>query len=241
MNHAKTGVSRRNFLGLAGIAAVAGVSAGLAGCGSGSGSGSGASSQAATTSTAAPAASTASIPSSVSTTAAARPAILVFSRADENYQVGVIEVGNTMKVAQAIEQKTGADLFELVPVEAYPKEYQACCDQAKAEQAQNARPAIADIPDLTDYDLIYLGFPCWWGDLPMPVYTAIEAIDWNGKGIAPFCTHEGSGGDAMFAKLASVCKGATVLEGLAMTGSVAQKEATTVDSNVDKWLEKLGQ
>lgn len=166
--------------------------------------------------------------------------VLVYSRAGENYNVGTIEVGNTMVLAQFVQQKTGADLFELVPAEPYPDNYDACCDQALAEQHAGARPALEALPDLASYSTVYFGFPVWWEDIPMPVYTAIEALDWQGKTIAPFNTHEGSGNAGMFATLADVCAGATVLDGLTMQGGMAQNQRDVAEQRVDEWLEGLG-
>ncbi|MCR4871340.1 MAG: hypothetical protein K5859_08595, partial [Atopobiaceae bacterium] len=87
---------------------------------------------------------------------------------------------------------------------------------------------------------IFFGFPCWWGDLPMPVYTAIEALDWNGKTICPFNTHEGSGEAGMFSTLEAVCEGATVTDGLTVRGQDAQNDREGTQSKVDAWLSELG-
>ena len=92
---------------------------------------------------------------------------------------------------------------------------------------------------MASYDTIFFGFPVWWGDIPMPVYTAIEALDWSGKTIAPFNTHEGSGSAGMFETLARVCAGATVLDGLTVQGSTAQNQRDTAEANVDEWLGSL--
>ena len=165
--------------------------------------------------------------------------VLIFSRAGENYSVGTVEVGNTMVLAKMIAEKTGADLFELERVTAYPTGYDACCDEALAEQHANARPELKALPDLSGYDTIYFGFPCWWGDLPMPVYSAVEALDWNGKTISPFNTHEGSGESGMFSRLKKKCAGATVTAGLTISGSTAQRNRESAEKSVDSWLEKL--
>ena len=165
--------------------------------------------------------------------------VLIFSRAGENYGVGKVEVGNTMVLAQMIAEKTGADLFELERAIAYPTGYDACCDEALAEQHAGARPDLKALPDLAGYDTIYFGFPCWWGDLPMPVYTAVEALDWNGKTISPFNTHEGSGEAGMFSTLRKKCVGATVTGGLTVSGSTAQNNRASAEKSVDSWLGKL--
>ena len=242
-------ITRRTFLKLSGISAL-GAAVGLAGCAQGRNS-SVASSSSATSSPAASAnASTASANASASASASAVSSsqvaagkggslVLVFSRADENYVVGTIEVGNTMVLAQMIAEKTGADLFEIERVTAYPAGYEDCCDEALEEQRAGTRPELKALPDIAGYDTIYFGFPCWWGDLPMPVYTAIEALDWNGKTVSPFNTHEGSGESGMFSTLASKCAGATVTAGLTMSGSTAQNNRSEAESQVDSWLAGL--
>ena len=181
-------------------------------------------------------------PESEPTTAGSPSGMLVlyFSRADENYNVGVIEEGNTAVIAKMIASRTGADLFELVPVEPYPEDYEECCDVALDEKNRGARPELVALPDLSSYSTIFLGFPCWWGDLPMPVYTAIEALDWNGKTICPFNTHEGSGEAGMFSTLEAVCEGATLTDGLTMRGQDAQNDREGTQAEVDNWLSELG-
>ena len=166
--------------------------------------------------------------------------VLVFSRAGENYNVGVVERGNTAIIADILVERTGADLFELEPAAAYPEDYDECCDLALAEKNEGARPELVALPDLTTYNTIFLGFPCWWGDIPMPVYTAIEALDWNGKTICPFNTHEGSGESGMFSTLEAVCEGATVTDGLTVRGQDAQNDREGTRAEVDAWLSELG-
>lgn len=165
--------------------------------------------------------------------------ILVFSRAGENYGVGNVEVGNTMVVAQMIQEKTGAELIEIEPVDPYPVSYDETTELAKTEQEENARPAIAALPDLSNYKTVFLGFPIWWGDAPMPFYTAVEGIDWSGKTVAPFCTHAGSQDAGLFQKLKSICKGADILSGLSIQGTTAQNDRSETEADVDEWLSSL--
>ena len=169
-----------------------------------------------------------------------RELVLIYSRANENYNVGWVDVGNTMVLAQFIQAKRGCDLFELEPVVPYAEDYQTCIDYALAEQERGGRPELKALPDLSAYDTIFFGFPIWWGDIPMPVYTAIEALGWEGKTIAPFNTHEGSYDGGMFATLARVCAGSTVLDGLTVQGTVAQQQRDTAEQRVDEWLASLG-
>lgn len=224
-------LTRRRFLQIAGFAAL-GATAGLTGCGE--------SRNAADMSPAA-SASSGDVSSSDATPAAqsGTSLVLVFSRAGENYGVGTVKVGNTMVLAQMIAEKTGADLFEIERAKSYPEAYDACCDEALEEKNSDARPELASMPDLSGYDTVYLGFPCWWGDMPMPVYAAIEALDWGGKTICPFNTHAGSGDAGMFDTVARKCAGATVTDGLSMAGTTAQEDRAAAESQIDTWLASL--
>ncbi|MBO6179358.1 MAG: flavodoxin [Selenomonadaceae bacterium] len=166
--------------------------------------------------------------------------VAYFSRADENYGVGVIEKGNTRILAEMIAEKTGADLFEIKPVKAYPKEYTPATQVAKVEKEQNARPEIeGPLPDMSKYDTVFIGYPIWWSDLPMPVYTFIDKENFVGKTVIPFCTHEGSGIGSTERFIADTTKAKT-LEGLEMRGTTAQNSPEEAKAEVLKWLKKLG-
>lgn len=165
--------------------------------------------------------------------------VAYFSHAGENYKVGVIEKGNTKIVAEMIAEKTGADIFEIKPVKNYPASYQECTELAKTEKEKNTRPEIVGrVENFNQYDIIFLGYPIWWNDLPMAVYTFLEQEDFSKKIIVPFCTHEGSnlGGTENF--IAEKTK-AKVLNGLAVRGSVAQNEKNAAQKEVENWLYDL--
>jgi flavodoxin len=138
-----------------------------------------------------------------------------------------------------IAERTGAELFEIRTARPYPKEYKATTDLAKKEQREKARPALAEDKDLSGYDTIFLGYPNWWGDMPMAVYTFIEAHDWSEKTVIPFCTHEGSGLSGTENTLKRKLTGAKVLKGLAVHGSTAQNSRDTAQKSVMSWLENL--
>ena len=166
--------------------------------------------------------------------------VAFFSRADENYGVGYIEKGNTHIIADMIIEEVGADSFEIVRVTPYPEEYDACTVEAKAEQNDNARPELtAAVSSFDDYNTIFLGYPNWWGDMPMPVYTFLESYDFSGKTVIPFCTHAGSGLSGTVNTLKSKLNGATVLDGLAIAGTTAQNDQDNARAVVLEWLEKL--
>ena len=165
--------------------------------------------------------------------------VVFFSRTGENYAVGNIEKGNTHIIAEMIAKETGVKLFRIETVKPYPDEYKACVEVAKAEKENNARPEVKGDVKVEDYDVIFLGYPNWWGDMPMAVYTFIEKHNWNGKTVVPFCTHEGSGLSGTERKLKDACKGATVSEGLAIKGTTAQNSQPQALKAVQTWLKKV--
>jgi len=168
--------------------------------------------------------------------------VVYFSHTGENYSVGVIKEGNTAKVAKVIAAKTGADIYEIKEAKPYPQSYDECIDVAKKELKDKARPEIAgDLPDLTGYQVVYLGYPNWWGDCPMIVYTFLEKSKIEGKTILPFCTHEGSGLGSTAKNIQKAFPGAKVeLNGFSLRGATAQKDAKATEEAVDKWLKTLG-
>lgn len=166
--------------------------------------------------------------------------VVFFSHIGENYAVGNITKGNTCIVAEIIAEATGGELFEIVPVQTYPKTYDVCVDLAKKEKSAAARPAIEGDIAVEDYDTVFIGYPNWWGDMPMPVYTFIERHDWKGKSVIPFCTHEGSGLSNTEKYIADACKGATVGKGFALRGATAQNSREQARKSVLVWLERAG-
>ena len=165
--------------------------------------------------------------------------VAYFSRTGEQYGVGVISKGNTEIAAEIIAAKTGGTLFEIKPKDdKYPKAYKDLIKYAKDEMKDNARPELsADVKNFADYDTVFIGYPVWWGDKPMPVYTFIEKHDFKGKTIIPFATHEGSG----FCGTQGMSKtGAIIREGLGIYGHVAQNERKQAEKEITEWLEGLG-
>ena len=165
--------------------------------------------------------------------------VVYFSRTGEQYNVGVIEKGNTAIIADMIAAETGADTFEILPKEDnYPTTYSELTDYAKDEQNNNARPAIKDtVENFDQYDTIYFGYPIWWGDLPMICYTFLESYDFSGKTIVPFCTHEGSADAGTQSKIESAVPDATVKEVLAVQGQEAQNDPDSAKEKVINWLQ----
>lgn len=145
--------------------------------------------------------------------------------------------GNTGVVADMIAQATGADLFSIRTVEQYPDTYDATIDQGQQEQSDGARPELAThLENLDSYDTIFLGFPNWWGDMPMAVYTFLDEVDLSGKTVIPFVTSGGSGFSNTISTIQQMEPQATVQEGL----SIGASSATGAQQQVESWLSELG-
>ena len=170
--------------------------------------------------------------------------VIYFSRTGEQYEVGVIEEGNTAIVARMIGEAAGADLFEILPADDhYPETSEELTEVAKDEQRKKARPAYAEeLPDLSAYQTVFIGSPVWWGDWPMIMYSFFEDHGENlaGKTLIPFSTHEGSGLSGFDRKFATACLGSTVTDGLAVRGYDAQNDREAVRSRVESWVLSLG-
>lgn len=151
--------------------------------------------------------------------------IVYYSRAGENYFGGAyrrIAVGNTEKAAKLLSELTGAELLKLEQAVPYSEDYKTCIAEAKRDLQNRARPEVLNLPENLDgYDEIYLGYPNYWGTMPMAVYTFLEKYDFSGKKIYPFCTHEGSGLSGTERDIEKAAKGAMVQKGLAVCGSEA--------------------
>lgn len=165
--------------------------------------------------------------------------IAYFSRAGNNYVSGKIvnlSVGNTKVVADMIWEITGGDLFRINTVKSYPKDYTATTNVAKKEQKDNARPELSShVGNMDSYNLIFLGYPNWWGTMPMAVFTFLEEYDFSEKTIVPFCTHEGSGLGRSEKDIAKVCPKARLLKGLAIHGA----RASDAKKDVTDWLSNI--
>jgi flavodoxin len=152
--------------------------------------------------------------------------VAYFSRAGQNYgHGGIVNLakGNTEILAEAIAADLGADLFKIETVEPYPVDYYATTDIAKRELREHARPAIqGPLPSMEGVDAIVLGYPNWWGTVPMAVKTFLDALDLGGVTIAPLCTNEGSGLGGSVGDLRRSYPAANVVEGLSVRGTDAK-------------------
>lgn len=144
--------------------------------------------------------------------------------------------GNTKAVAEEIHKQIGGDLIEIVPATPYSETYNVCVAKAKAEQVANARPAISTkIADFEQYDTVYLGYPNWWGSMPMPVATFIETYKLDGKKVAPFFTHGGGGVQRCMSDLQKLAPNAKFTQYLCLSGSSAK----TAQDEIKNWISSL--
>ena len=145
-------------------------------------------------------------------------------------------VASTQYLAEYIHNKVGGDIAKITPVNDYPKSYAGTVADAKKETDGDARPEYQPLDvNPEDYDIIFIGYPMWWYTLPMILYTFFDAYDFSGKTIIPFNTHAGSGDGGTYDEIRAFEPGATVLNGLAVSGSKADK----ADGDIDEWLDGL--
>lgn len=147
-------------------------------------------------------------------------------------------LGNNQYIAQIIQRETGGDLFSIETVQEYPTTHEPLLDFAYEEKAENARPELAtQIENPDSYDVIFLGFPNWNADLPMPLYTFLEEYDFSGKTIIPFITHGGSGFSRTIQTIAELQPDAEVItDGL----SISRNSVSGAESEVINWISGLG-
>jgi flavodoxin len=144
--------------------------------------------------------------------------------------------GNTRITANQIHDEIGGDIFEIISVTPYPKDYNECVNQAKKELGEQYRPKLkTKLENLKPYSIVFIGYPNWWGTIPMPVATFLSEYDFSGKTIAPFCTNEGSQLGRSVDDIKKLCPKATVAKGLAIRGSLVKN----VRSDVAKWLREF--
>ncbi|WP_296883125.1 flavodoxin [Thomasclavelia sp.] len=144
--------------------------------------------------------------------------------------------GNTETVANYIHEEIGGDIVKLETVQTYPEDYDELVDYAREEQRDNTRPELeTTIENIEQYDTIFLGYPNWWGDMPMPIYSFLDQYDLSNKTIAPFITHGGSGLSGTPANIANEEPDAVVTEGLAINGD----DVDDCQDEVNEWLDEL--
>lgn len=146
-------------------------------------------------------------------------------------------MGNTQYIASIISEATKGDLFEIKTVHKYPGSHKALIDAAKVEIDKKARPKLAThIKNLDTYDVVFVGFPNWWYDMPMPLYSFFDEYDFEGKTVIPFCTHGGSRFSGAIKTIRKLEPKASVLDGYA----VSRNRVGEAKPNVLNWLKRIG-
>lgn len=165
------------------------------------------------------------------------PATLIFAREERILIAYFSWSGNTKKIAEEIHQKVGGDLFEIVPVKLYSRDYKTCLDEAAEDQKNQARPELtARVPDMAKYEVIYLGYPNWWAGIPMPVASFLEQYDFEGRTIVPFCSHGGGRLGQSVNDIAKSAPQANILEALAISSGGGR----SLSGDIDAWLARTG-
>jgi flavodoxin len=165
--------------------------------------------------------------------------IAYFSRKGNNYVSGKIvnlPIGNTEVIAKMIQETTKGDIFRIDTVNPYPKDYSETTEVAQKELHENARPVLSgSVKDMGSYNMIFLGYPNWWGTFPRPVASFLTQYDFSEKTITPFCTHEGSQLGRSVEEIKKICPQSTILEGLAVRGG----DVKNASRKISEWLREL--
>lgn len=144
--------------------------------------------------------------------------------------------GNTREIANQIKQLTGGDLFEIIPVEDYSEDYSQTTEQAKKEIAEGYKPALKNMPaNFSEYDVIFVGSPCWWGTVASPVATFLSENNFSGKTLVPFMTHGGSGFGHSLEDIRKLAPDARLADGKAFWG----RSVKSAGEDVKIWLKGL--
>ena len=144
--------------------------------------------------------------------------------------------GNTREIADKIHKIVGGDIFEIQPVDPYPTEYSAVLKKSKPEIDSGYKPALkAKVENINSYDVIFIGYPIWFGTFPPPVKTFLSEYDLSGKTIVPFCTHGGGGPGRSVADVSSFCPKSTLLDSIAIPG----RDVKTAQNEVSEWLKRI--
>ena len=144
--------------------------------------------------------------------------------------------GNTREIANQIHKIVGGNIFEIQAVTTYPDDYEEVKKRARQELDSGYKPALkTKINNIKSYDIVFIGYPIWWGTFAAPVKTFLSEYDFSGKTIVPFCTHGGSGLGRSITDIAALCPHSTILDGLAVWG----KNAKTAQNDVSAWVHRL--
>ena len=159
--------------------------------------------------------------------------VAYFSLAGEQYKVGVIEEGNTAIIAKMIAEQTGADIFSIESTSDYPDTYDGLLEVSRDEES-NPPQIAGTVENMDDYDVVFVGFPIWWGNLPPIIEVFLDSYDFSGKTIVPFCTSHSSGIGSSASDLHSLCPDSVKwLDGKRFGGGTSKEE-------IEGWLRGIG-
>ncbi len=163
--------------------------------------------------------------------------IAYYSRKGNNYvseKIVNLPIGNTEVIAKMINEVTGGEMFRIETVKPYPEDYEETTEVAKRELNRNARLELSNqVAGMGAYGTVFLGYPNWWGTMPMAVHTFLESYDFSGKTIIPFCTNEGSGLGRSVQDITKLYPKAEVINAIAFRGG-SVKDAR---GEVEKWIQ----
>ena len=143
---------------------------------------------------------------------------------------------NTREIANQIHEKAGGDIFEIESVNPYPSDYDEAVKRARKELDEGYRPRLkSEVENMESYDVVFIGYPNWWGTIPRPVAAFLSEYNFSGKTVAPFCTHEGSLFGHSITDIKKLCPHSTILDGLAIRGS----DVKNAQNEVSRWLRKI--
>ena len=146
-------------------------------------------------------------------------------------------LGNTQYMAYVIQENTGANIFRIVPETPYPTNHSELVDLAQNEQRNKARPKFkGEIENFAQYDTVFVGYPNWWSDMPMIMYTFFDTYDFSGKTIIPFNTHGGSGFSSTISTIRNLEPNATVKDGK----SISRNSIQNAEKEIIDWVKSLG-
>ena len=142
--------------------------------------------------------------------------------------------GTTESLAKEIASQTGSDIWRIEEAAPYTRDYNKVLDVAQNEKRKNARPAIkGTFPDISQYDTVYLGWPCWWGTAPMIIFSFLDRADLDGKTLAPFTTSGGSGFGSSLGDIKKLEPKAVQTKGLSLNGT------SGLQKRVADWISEI--
>lgn len=160
--------------------------------------------------------------------------IAYYSRPGQNLVNGCVRklrVGNTEVLACVLQKLTGGECLKIEPVQDYPRDYYRCINQAREDLLTGRFPELKNLPESIDgYEVVYLGYPNYWGTVPMPVASFLKHYDFAGKRIRPFCTHEGGGLGRSIPDIQALAPGGIVEAGIAICGSEIKQDLVNFET-----------